>query len=197
MYHPRRIELEPPRRVMIIGSPGSDKTTLGKILADRLALPFFELQREYWKPGWVRPEANAWARRVSELAAGDEWVISGTFPSTMDLRVLRADWIVWIDISGIVCLSRKLRQMMGRGPTQSAEVAPGCPRRVDFRLLRFTWTFPTMVAPGIAAMIARERRNRSIFILRSQADREEFLSRVPTLGGLGRHDTTGGSPPES
>ncbi|MBX9739373.1 MAG: hypothetical protein K2X62_04850 [Beijerinckiaceae bacterium] len=186
MYHPRRIELEPPRRVMIIGLPGSNKTGLGQIMASRLNLPFIELQREYWKPGWTRPDAQSWARRVKELADGDEWVMSGTFPATLDLRAARADWIVWLDLPMIPCFSRKLSQMLGKGAAKTVEIAPGCPTRFDFRLLRFTWSFPAVTAPLIATMIARERRNRSIFIVRSKAELEEFLARVPTLGGTGR-----------
>ncbi|MDB5597000.1 MAG: ATPase [Hyphomicrobiales bacterium] len=193
MYHPRRIEMEPPRRVMVIGSPGSDKASLCRELSTRLNLPLIALDREYWQPGWKRPDPAAWRARVAELAGQDEWVIQGTYPSTLDIRALRADWIVWIDLPMPVCFTRKLRQMLSARKQKTSEIATGCPRRFDASLLRFIWSFPTVVAPRIAALIARERRNRTIFILRTKHEREEFLARVPTLGGMGR-DVADGKP---
>ncbi|MDB5650347.1 MAG: hypothetical protein JWL62_1867 [Hyphomicrobiales bacterium] len=193
MYHARRIELEPPRRVMVIGSPGSDKASLCREIATRLKLPLIALDQEYWKPGWTRPDPAEWRARVAALAEQDEWVIQGTYPSTIEIRAARADWIVWVDLPMPVCFTRKLREMLAARSQKTPEIAPGCPRRFDASLLRFIWSFPAVVAPRIAALIARERRNRTIFILRSKHERDEFLAKVPTLGGMG-HDAAGETP---
>lgn len=190
MYHARRIEMEPPRRVMVIGSPGSGKSSLCQTLSEKLSLPLIELDREYWRPGWMRPDPAVWKAEAAALAARDEWVMQGTYPSTMDIRVARADWLVWVDLPMPVCFGHEFRQMLKARREKMAEVAPGCPRRFDLALLRFVWSFPTTVTPRIAAMVARERRNRTIFILRSPREREDFLSKVPTLGDMGR-DTAG------
>lgn len=184
MYHARRTELEPPRRVMVVGSPGAEKGALARAIAERLRLPLIELESVYWRPGWTRPDAQTWRRQVAELAAREEWVMEGTFPSTLDLRVARADWFVYVDAPMLVCLSRKFKEMMRRDAGKRPEVAPGCPRRFDARLLKFIWTFPTSTAHQISAIIARERRNRTIFILRSKREQDEFLAKVPTLGSM-------------
>ncbi len=182
MYHARQTGLEPPRRVIIIGSPGSEKAELARVIAERLRLPCIELERLYWRPGWEKPDAQTWQTQVSELAAREAWVMSGTFPSTLDIRVARADWLVWVDLPMPVCFVHKLRDMMRRNGEKRPEVAPGCPQRFDMSLLRFIWTFPSVVLPRIAALVARERRNRTIFILRSKRERDDFLAKVPIVG---------------
>lgn len=186
MYHDaRRVEREPPRRVMVVGSPGAGKTKLGEAIAQKLHLPFYSLERFYWRPGWQEPPPDDWRAEIVTLAAQDEWVMSGTFPATLDLRVARADWFVYLDIPMPVCLTRVLRQMLARRRSKADEIAPGCPPRFDAELLRLVWNFPAEVAPRIASIIARERRNRTIFILRTARDVEDFLARVPVLGGPG------------
>lgn len=186
MYHARRPELEAPRRVIVIGSPGAEKGSLARAIAERLKLPCIELERLYWRPGWRKPTPEEWRAQVTELAAREDWVMEGTFPATLDIRVARADWLVYVDAPMPVCLIRKLKEMMrGRGDPK-AEVAPGCPQRLNGRLLRFIWNFPTSIGLRINTIIARERRNRTIFILRTKREQEEFLAKVPILGDLGR-----------
>jgi adenylate kinase family enzyme len=194
MYHARRPELEAPRRVIVIGSPGAEKGALSRAIAEKLKIPCIELERLYWRPGWKKPTEAEWRAQVAELAAREEWVIEGTFPSTLDARVARAEWLVYVDAPMPVCLIRKLKQMLRGRREQKEEVAPGCPPRIDMSLLRFIWNFPTSIGPRINAVIARERRNRTIFILRSKREQEEFLAKVPVLGGMGRE--TPGEPPE-
>jgi adenylate kinase family enzyme len=194
MYHARRPELEAPRRVIVIGSPGAEKGALARAISERLKIPCIELERLYWRPGWQKPASDEWRAQVTELAAREDWVMEGTFPSTLDIRVARADWLVYIDAPMPVCLIRKLKEMTRGRRDPKAEVAPGCPQRFNGRLLRFIWHFPTSIGPRINTIIARERRNRTIFILRTKREMDDFLAKVPILGDLGRDQA--GSQPE-
>lgn len=186
MYHARKPELEAPRRVIVIGSPGAEKGALARAIAERLKIPCIELERLYWRPGWQRPDADEWRAQVAQLVTREDWVIEGTFPSTLDMRVARADWLVYVDAPMPVCLLRKVKDMLRGSRDRQSEVAPGCPQRLDTRILRFIWAFPTSMGPRINMIIARERRNRTIFILRSKRDQNDFLAKVPILGDLGR-----------
>lgn len=181
----RRVEREPPRRIVVIGSAGAGKAELAQAIAQRLRIPFYPLETYYWRPGWERPSDEEWAAQVSTLAARDAWVMSGTFPATLEMRVARADWLVYLDLPMPVCFFRGLKRMLSRTSPKGDELAPGCPRRFDGALLRFIWNFPADVAPRLMSLIGRERRNRAIFILRSKREVEDFLAHVPVVGDLG------------
>ncbi|WP_206064485.1 hypothetical protein [Neptunomonas sp. XY-337] len=47
------------KKVMVVGSGGSGKSTLSVWLADELRLPVYHLDRLYWKPNWVKTEKQA------------------------------------------------------------------------------------------------------------------------------------------
>ncbi|GAA4778642.1 hypothetical protein GCM10023231_01470 [Olivibacter ginsenosidimutans] len=54
-------------RIMIIGSCGADKTTLSKQLGKLLALPIIHLDKEYWKPNWVKSSKEEWEAKQNKF----------------------------------------------------------------------------------------------------------------------------------
>ena len=98
------------RRILLIGSPGSGKSTLARALGARFHLPVTHLDRLWWRPGWVELGAEKFRPLVAEIVARDKWVIDGNYSNTWDLRMPRADTIVWMDLPRRVCLWRVFRR---------------------------------------------------------------------------------------
>jgi hypothetical protein len=65
------------RRVSMVGVSGSGKSTVGKELARRLAVPHVELDAIFHQPGWTPLPAEQFRWRVTAIASGDGWVIDG------------------------------------------------------------------------------------------------------------------------
>jgi len=91
-------------RILIPGSGGSGKTTFTRKLAAKTGLPLHHLDTLYWQPGWQKPEAAAFQQRVADIGATENWIVDGSYFDTLDLRVPRADWIIFLDIPKYVCL---------------------------------------------------------------------------------------------
>ncbi|NBJ69081.1 MULTISPECIES: hypothetical protein [Clostridia] len=41
------------KKIVIIGSPGSRKSTLARKLSDLLGIPVYHMDTIFWQPGWV------------------------------------------------------------------------------------------------------------------------------------------------
>jgi adenylate kinase family enzyme len=103
------------RRIAVMGATCSGKSTLARRLAERLDLPYVELDALYWGENWQQPEAEDFRRRVEPIVRGEAWVVDGNYSSTLgDLVLRRADTLVWLDPSLARVLWRVTRRTLSR-----------------------------------------------------------------------------------
>ncbi|RMI14107.1 toxin [Cellulomonas triticagri] len=107
----------PPRRVRVVGTSGSGKTTFGRALASRLGVPFGELDAVFWGPGWTlkEPEDGRALLREFLAASPDGWVLDGNWRSRRDGLADDADVVVWLDYPRRVVMPRVVRRTLARG----------------------------------------------------------------------------------
>lgn len=164
------------KRVAIIGSGGAGKSTLARQVGDATGLPVIHLDREYWQPGWVAPENEAWAARVAELVAGEAWIIDGNYGGTMEARFARADTIVLLDIPRTVCLYRAVKRTVLFRNRSRPDMAPGCEEKIDLEFLKWIWAYPATRRPGILARLREERAaGKRVVRLRNTKQVRTFL----------------------
>jgi adenylate kinase family enzyme len=98
------------RRVSVVGSSGSGKTTFAAELAALLGVPHVELDAINWGPDWSPLDVDTFRTRVREATDGDGWVCDGNYSAVRPIVLERADTVVWLDLPLRVCLAR----VMGR-----------------------------------------------------------------------------------
>jgi len=101
---------------VVIGSAsGNGKTTLGRALAEKLQVPFIELDALVHGPGWVATPDDELRAQVEPIVQSDGWVIDGAYRGKLGDLVLRsADLIVWLDLPVRVWLPRIIRRTLRR-----------------------------------------------------------------------------------
>jgi len=104
------------KRVSVVGSTGTGKTTFGRELARVMDVPFTELDAIVWQPKWTLLDPEAFRARASERIAAPAWVIDGNYGGSgvRDLVWAAADTIVWLDFSLAVIFPRLWRRTMAR-----------------------------------------------------------------------------------
>lgn len=164
------------KRVLVIGCSGGGKSTLARKLGEKLGLPVVHLDVLFWKPGWVESSYDEFRPKVAAAVAEDRWVIDGNFSRTFDIRLPRADTIVWVDQPRRVCLWRAFRRTLTLFGETRADLAPGCPEKFDPAFYRFIWNFRRTHDAMIEAALTRDAAHAKQFRLRSDREISAFLA---------------------
>ena len=173
------------QRVLVLGGPGSGKTTFAVRLARALELPVVHLDAHFWQAGWRESPRPEWAARVAALAAADRWVMDGHYAGTLALRARRADAILVLAPPRLTRVVRIVRRGLRDRGRARPDLAPGCAEQVpSWRFLREAWTFGAVEEPRAFHVLASAEAVRPdgtrapVEVLRSVAQTQRFLSRA-------------------
>jgi len=166
------------KRILIIGSGGSGKTTFAKALASRTGLPLTHLDQLFWHPGWVPTPHDEWDRRIAELIAGDTWILDGNYGRTLSMRVDAADTVVFLDLPRLVCTWRILKRQLRYFGRIRPDAAPGCPERLSWEFVTWVWTYRSRRRPGIMKRLDAVCATKRIVVLRSDREVQTFLGSI-------------------
>lgn len=167
------------QRIVIIGCSGTGKSTLARKVGGRLGLPVVHLDALYWEPGWVEPETAAFRARVATAHADERWVSEGLYLSkTFDLRLPRAELIVWLHQPRWLCIARVVWRALTYRKGTRPDLAPGCDEQFDsgfLPLLAYIWTFEREKRPRTQAAVEQLAPGTPVVHLRGDRQAAAFL----------------------
>jgi adenylate kinase family enzyme len=169
------------KRIVIVGNAGSGKSTLARELGGRLGIPVIHLDELNWRPGWEALPAKEFRRRLEEAVSGEAWITDGNYALlTFDLRLPRADLVIWVERPVAGCMFRVFRRAI-RSYFQSEEhLAAGCPERFDRRFwdrLRFIWNFNRVNRPRIQEALKTHGPDVPLILLHNRRQIGAFLKK--------------------
>ncbi|RXH24829.1 ATPase AAA [Bradyrhizobium nanningense] len=171
------------RRIIVVGSQGSGKTSLALKLGRKLDLPVVHLDVLYWRPGWTPSDTAGFRARVTQAIAGDAWVVDGSFSGlAFDLTIGRADILVVIDRPRWHCQWRILWRSSFDRDTTRPDLPEGCPEQFDWKLMKEAWRYDTERVPVIEAERLRYGPHVPVVRLRRDRDIQGFLDSVSLNG---------------
>jgi adenylate kinase family enzyme len=171
------------QRVLVIGSPGSGKSTFAIKLARLTGLPLIHLDQQFWNPGWVETPKAAWRAKVAGLVAGDKWIIDGNYSGSLETRLARADTVILLDFPPWSCVARIVRRVwQGRGQTRP-DMAEGCPEQFNLEFLVYVATFPFTARKRTLAKLWRF--NGNVIRLRGSREVRAFLGSNQAFSAAG------------
>jgi adenylate kinase family enzyme len=164
------------KRVLVIGSCGSGKSTFARKLQSEISIPLVHLDQHFFKPGRIEPEKKEWRATVSHLIGKDTWIMDGNYGGTMEMRMERADTIIWLDLPRYICLYRIIKRVFVHRNGGRPDMAEGCDERFDWKFIKYVWNFKKNKNPLLRERIDSLRDGKKVFVLKSSRATVEFLS---------------------
>ncbi|HHC7267555.1 TPA: (d)CMP kinase [Vibrio parahaemolyticus] len=87
------------KRINIIGTSGSGKSTFSRLLASKLKYPYLEMDAIFWKPDWQESSDEEFFINLAEKLNGEHWILDGNYNRTTEIKWARVDTIIWLDYS--------------------------------------------------------------------------------------------------
>jgi adenylate kinase family enzyme len=141
------------KKITIIGSGGSGKSTFARKLGELLHIEVIHLDALFWKPGWVGVSKQEQRLVQNDLVKREKWIIDGNYGSTIDIRLNGADTIIFLDIPRIICIYRIIKRRLQYRNKIRPDMAEGCEERISLEFLKWVWSYLKMNKPSILKKI--------------------------------------------
>lgn len=168
--------IESAKRILIFGSPGAGKTTLSEKLGKMLGLPVKHLDKYFWK-NWKECPDDQWDKIILGFAGEDKWIIDGNYFRTIDMRLERADTVIFLDYKRSLCLWSVLKRVIKYHGKQRFDMGDGCPERIDLSFMKWVYQFPKVHKPRLLSRV-NEYPNINKIVLKSRKEADIFLSNI-------------------
>lgn len=159
------------KKVIIIGCPGSGKSTFARKLHEKLSLPLFHLDMMYWNKDRTTVTKDLFLERLNEVISKPEWIIDGNYNSTMEMRMSACDTVFFLDYPTSVCLEGiELRKGKSRPDMPWTETGD-----YDKEFIDFINNYNSQTRPGVIKLLEKYS-DKNIIVFHKRKDADEYLS---------------------
>lgn len=160
-------------RILIIGISGSGKSTFANKLGKALNREVIHLDKVYYPYPFSKKHIqnrDEWKQKVRDLVVKEKWIIDGHYNSTLDIRVPRADIIIFFNFNKLLCFYRVCKRTLDR--TQPFDKAEGNFYRLSFNLIKKIIIFSKI---KVWKHLEPYKNIKKIFVVKNSKEAEELL----------------------
>ncbi len=161
------------KKVIVIGCPGSGKTTFAEKLNKSTGIPLYYLDAIWHKPDKTHIPREDFDKRIREIFREDRWIIDGNYKRTIEMRLKECDTVFLFDLPTEVCL-QGATERIGKGRYDM----PWIETELDPEFEQFIKDFPEDTLPYIYELLEKYKSEKQIIIFRTRNESDEFLKKM-------------------
>ena len=160
------------KRVIVIGCPGSGKSTFAKALHSKTRLPLTHLDMLFWNADKTTVEKDVFMQRLQAVLRQEAWILDGNFSSTLAMRMQECDTVFFLDYPVEVCLAG-VRSRIGTVRTD----IPWMETEEDPEFMEYIRNFSGGHREQILELLDKYQ-GKEIHIFATREDADSFLSKL-------------------
>ena len=154
-------------RILILGCPGSGKSTFARALGERTGLPVVHLDNIWWRADGTHVSREEFDRALAELLAGEKWIMDGDYSRTYEVRIRASDTLIFLDYPEDVCMAGIIARVGQDRPDM-----PWTETALDPELVALVKNYRRDSRPQVLSLLQRHPDKQSlIFTGREEAAR--------------------------
>ena len=161
------------QKVIVIGCPGSGKTTFAEKLNKKTGLPLYYLDAIWHKPDKTHIDRENFDEQISRIFDASEWIIDGNYNRTIEMRLQQCDTVFLFDLPTDVCI-QGARDRLG----ERRYDLPWIDKELSESFLRSIEEFPEKSLPKIYELLEKYREDKQIIVFRSREDADDYLAKI-------------------
>ena len=165
------------KKVIIIGCPGSGKSTFGRKLKSITDLPLYHLDMMFWNNGRTTVTKEVFIERLKKAMSNSKWIIDGNYGSTMEMRIKECDTVFFLDYPTNVCIEG-IESRKGQPRSDIPWIENG---NTDEDFIDFINKYNSESRPEVISLLEKYS-TKNIIIFKSRTESEEYLSLLKTSG---------------
>ena len=158
------------KRIMIIGPAGAGKSELSKKINKITKLPLYHLDNIFWNSDKTHLSPEEFDLKLKEILETDEWIIDGNYSRTYEMRIEKADTIIFLNYPLEVCLdgvNSRIGKQRDDLPWIEEEFDP------EFKKWIINWFKDEL--PKTKEILEKYKKNKNVVILESREEAIRFL----------------------
>lgn len=165
------------QRILLIGSPGSGKSTLSKQLQQKLNLPLYHLDKLYWLENWQMTSEASFDRQLHDILQQPAWIIDGNYSRTLPDRLAKSDTVIYLNYSRWTSLYGVLKRLVLNWNQGRSDMGGNNKERFDWEFIRYVWAFNRTQRQIIYDCLATQPEV-TLFVFRSRRQLKDFLKKL-------------------
>jgi len=166
-------------KIMVLGSSGTGKTTICRMIGSKLNIPSLHLDSVYWKKDWEnisKEDFNSYMKKF--MTKNHEWVIDGNYTNNMHFkyRLGLADVIIYLDFGTQVSLQGIHKRASTYKHLVRSDMAEGCIEGIDQVFLQYVATFNKRKSKYLKATINKYRSKKQVIIFKNRKELYEWYN---------------------
>lgn len=157
-------------KIIIIGCPGSGKSTFARNLQRCTGLPLVHLDMLFWNEDKTTVSREEFDKRLDFVLKTQKWIIDGNYDRTLETRLKACDTVFFLDLPTDICIEG-VRKRIGKPRPDM----PWVETEEDSEFIEYIKDFKVTHRPNILSLLDKYN-DKTVFTFHSHEEIGKYLS---------------------